>query len=129
MNVFPLVEAAGSSWDMGYQHGAQAAPLVERYLRAIEKGTGRDRSALAAGALAFLPLMEQLSPPYVEEVRGLAAGASLSFEEALICQVRGAAAHAPDDDGCTASPVAGSWATLALLLGALVGLRRRSRRA
>ncbi|SVD34641.1 uncharacterized protein METZ01_LOCUS387495, partial [marine metagenome] len=28
VNLFPLVEAAGSAYDMGYAHGAQAAGLI-----------------------------------------------------------------------------------------------------
>ena len=110
VNRFPLVEAAGSAYDMGYEHGAQAAPLIERYLGYIEKTTGRDRTALAAGALTYVPFIEALSPPFLEEVRGLAEGADLSFEEAMICQVRGAAAQRADvavEEGCTAFAVTG----------------------
>ena len=109
MNQFPLVEAAGSAYDMGYAHGAQAAPLIERYLGFIEKTTGRDRNALAAGALTYVPFIEALSPAYLEEVRGLAEGAGMSFEEAMICQVRGAAAQRADQalEGCTAFAVTG----------------------
>lgn len=94
---------------MGYAHGAQAAPLIERYLRLIEKSTGQDRSALAPGALSYRPLIEALSPAYIEEVRGLADGAGLSFEEGMICQVRGAAAQPIDatPDGCTAFAITG----------------------
>lgn len=87
VNRFPLVEAAGSAYEMGYAHGAQAAALIERYLGFIEKRTGRDRAALGAGALTYVPFIEALSPAYLEEVRGLADGAEMSFEEAMICQV------------------------------------------
>ncbi|MFH1571122.1 MAG: C45 family peptidase, partial [Gemmatimonadota bacterium] len=98
---FPLVEVSGSSYEMGYQHGAQAAPLIERYLRWIEKLTGRDRIELGSRARAFLPYIEDLNPLLLDEVRGLADGAGLTFEEALLCQVRGEAANAPAE-GCTA---------------------------
>jgi hypothetical protein len=30
--AFPLLEVSGSAYEMGYQHGAQAAPLIKRYL-------------------------------------------------------------------------------------------------
>lgn len=109
MNRFPLVEAAGSAYDMGYAHGAQAAPLIQAYLGFIQKSTGRSLDMLAAGAVTHAPAIEALSPAYLEEVRGLAAGAGLSFEEALVCQLRGAAARPMTDapvadavDGCTA---------------------------
>ncbi|MBT3342508.1 MAG: hypothetical protein HN712_13915 [Gemmatimonadetes bacterium] len=108
MNRFPVVEAAGSAFELGHQHGCQARDLIERYLRLIEKSTGRDRSMLAGGAMAFVPRIEALSPAYLEEVRGLAEGADISFEEAMICQVRGAAANeASDNDGCTAFAITG----------------------
>ena len=29
---FPLIEVSGSPYEMGYQHGAQAADLVKKYL-------------------------------------------------------------------------------------------------
>ena len=110
VNLFPLVEAAGSAYDMGYAHGAQAAGLIERYLGFIEKTTGRDRTALGAGALTYVPFIEALSPAYLEEVRGLADGARISFEEAMICQVRGAAAQ-PASEGCTAFAITGEGTT------------------
>jgi hypothetical protein len=109
LNQFPLIEAAGSAYDMGYAHGAQAAPLIERYLGYIEKATGRDRSALSAGALTYVPRIKALSGAYLEEVQGLADGAGLSFEEAMICQVRGAAPLPAEQtvDGCTAFAITG----------------------
>ena len=38
----------------------------------------------------------------LDEIRGLAEGASISFEHALLCQVRGEATRAPLGEGCTA---------------------------
>lgn len=101
MHAFPLVSVTGTSYEMGYQHGQQAAPLIRNYLRWIEKSTGKDREELGRNALAFQPFIQRLSPAFLEEVRGLAAGAGLSYEEALLCQVRGEAVHARPA-GCTA---------------------------
>ena len=106
-HVFPLFEVSGSSYDMGYQHGAQARGLVDRYLLWIERSNGRSRDVLGRDALAFLPLMEALSPSLVEEVRGLAAGADISFEEAMLCQTRGTPPE-PGVDGCSAFAVKGT---------------------
>jgi isopenicillin-N N-acyltransferase-like protein len=108
VNAWPLVEVSGSSYEMGRQHGVQAAPLIDRYLRWIEKQTGKARDELGCRARAFLPCIEQLNPQLLDEVRGLADGAGLTFEEALVCQARGAAAAAPLEgsaasvEGCTA---------------------------
>ena len=107
MNEFPLVQVEGNSYEMGHQHGAQAAPLIQKYIQWIEKSTGKPRDLLGRNALAYQPFIEKLSPPLIEEVRGLAAGAEISFEEAMLCQVRGAAASVPAE-GCTAFALTGS---------------------
>lgn len=107
MHEFPLIEVKGDARQMGRQHGEQAGPLIHRYLAWIEKSCGRPRDELAVGALRLLPFIERLSPRYIEEIRGLAEGAALSFEEALLCQVRGEAARAAPD-GCTAFALRGA---------------------
>lgn len=106
MHEFPLVVVEGGARDMGLQHGRQAAPLIHRYLGWIEKSCRRPRAELEQGAMALLPYIEKLSPAYVEEVRGLADGAGIRFEEALLCQVRGEAASALRE-GCTAFALTG----------------------
>lgn len=92
-HTFPLIEVAGSGYEMGYQHGAQAAGLVRKYLRWIDRLTGLSRDALCRNAMGFWPLMECMSPAFSEEVRGLAAGAGISLEEAVLCQARAEAAQ------------------------------------
>ena len=101
MHEFPLIQVAGSAYEMGYQHGAQASTLIGKYLQWIEKSSGKQRTELGRHALTFLPLMEELSAAFVEEIRGLAVGAGIAFEEALICQTRGAMVPA-QSEGCTA---------------------------
>ena len=105
--TFPLIAVSGSSYEMGYQHGRQAGDLVQRYLTWIEKITGKSRADLCQNAQKFLPLIEALSPALVEEMRGLAEGAELSFEEALLCQARGEVAQVAPE-GCTAFALTGS---------------------
>ena len=99
-HAFPLFEVSGSSYEMGYQHGAQAADLVRQYLLWIERLTGMSRDVLCRNAMSFLPAIEALSAQFVEEIRGLADGAGISFEEAVLCQVRTEAAKVPDG-ACT----------------------------
>src|SRR6185503_5427140 len=100
-HTFPLVEVSGTAYELGYQHGEQAAALIQRYLLYMERLTSLSRDTLCRNALVFLPLIERLSPAYLEEVRGLAAGAGLTFEEALLCQARAEAAYTPAE-GCSA---------------------------
>jgi isopenicillin-N N-acyltransferase-like protein len=73
----------------------------------IERLTGIARGRLCRNAMALLPLMEALSPAFVEEVRGLAAGASIRFEEAVLCQARAEAGHMMEG-GCTAFALRGA---------------------
>lgn len=105
--AFPLLEVSGSAYEMGYQHGAQAAPLIERYLRLTERLTGKPRDLLCRNAMALLPYMEALSPAFVEEIRGLADGAGIRFEEAVLCQARAEAGRIPEG-GCTAFALTGA---------------------
>ena len=69
------MEVCGSSYEMGYQHGAQVVGLVRRYIELIEKLTGWPQDVLSRNALAFLPILQAFSPAFVDEVRGLADGA------------------------------------------------------
>ncbi len=106
-HVFPIFEVSGTAYEMGYQHGAQARCLVQRYLTWIDRLTGRPRDELCRGAMAFLPYIEKLSPAMVEEIRGLADGADISFEEAVLCQARSEAAQVREG-GCTAFALTGA---------------------
>ena len=94
MNLFPYIEVSGSSYEMGYQHGAQAPSLVQNYLTWIEKLTSRSRDALASNAVAFRPYIEPLSPRFVDEVKGLPDAPGIPFEEALRGHGRAGAAPA-----------------------------------
>lgn len=117
IDAFPLIEVSGTSYEMGRQHGEQAAEIVRRYLILIERVSNTSRETLCRNAMRFLPRLQTLSSRFVEEVRGLADGARISLEEAMLCQVRGEASH-PWDAGCTAFALRGE-ATLdgSLLVG------------
>ncbi len=106
-HAFPLVEVSGSAYDMGYAHGAQAHDLVRKYLLWIDKLTGKPRDLLCRNAMRLEPHMRALGPRFLEEVRGLAAGAGISYEEAVLCQCRAEAARAPDG-ACTAFALKGA---------------------
>ncbi len=105
--TFPLLEVAGSAYELGYQHGAQAARLIERYLRLTERLTGKSRDQLCRNAMTLLPYMQALSADFVTEVRGLADGAGIAFEEAVLCQARAEAGRV-SEGGCTAFAITGS---------------------
>ena len=106
-NTFPYVVVSGTPFEMGFQHGGQAAGMIQRYLLLTERLTNLSRDTLCRNALAFLPLIERLSPAYVDEVRGLAVGAEISFEEALLCQARAEAGYTAEG-GCSAFALTGT---------------------
>ena len=93
---------------MGRQHGEQAAPLIAGYLAWIEKNTGIDRDELGRRARAFEPFIDAINPLLLDEVRGLAEGAAIAYDHALLCQARGEAARAPLPEGCTAFALTGA---------------------
>ena len=105
--TFPLIEVSGTSYEMGFQHGRQAGDLIQKYLSFIEKLTGKSRAELCQNVREFYPLIEKLSPSLIEEIKGLAKGADISLDEALLCQARGEAASVPAQ-GCTAFALKGS---------------------
>jgi len=57
--------------------------------------------------MLLLPFMEALSPAYVTEIHGLADGAGITFDEAVLCQARAEAGRVPEG-GCTAFAITGS---------------------
>jgi len=113
---YPYVEAAGTPYELGFQHGrqaaAQAAAFAE-YLIATASARdprhpeGRSRAEVLQAACRFLPLFEEYCPALLEEVHGLAAGADLPFEEALLLQIRGEVSPLLLEEACTTLAVAG----------------------
>lgn len=59
------------------------------------------RDQVLARTREFLPHFERYAPGMVEELRGIAEGARISFEEALLLQIRGEIVYAMTS-GCTA---------------------------
>jgi isopenicillin-N N-acyltransferase-like protein len=106
-HTFPLIRVAGNAYELGYQHGAQAAGLIRRYLLLLERVTRMPRDGLCRNAGRFVPLIEAFIPAYMEQVRGLAAGAQISFEEAMLCQARAEAAY-QFAKGCSAFALSGA---------------------
>lgn len=105
---FPYIEVSGNSFEMGYQHGVQVPDLIEKYLLLIERITHKSRDTLCRNARAYVSLLEKFSLSFVEELKGLANGAGISFEEAVVCQLRGSAAYSVAQEGCTSFAMTGS---------------------
>jgi hypothetical protein len=120
---FRLVEVSGNAYERGFQFGRACGDMVDRYPEVLRNILGRDarlrdpsaepkelgRAELERRALRFLPLFEAFAPEQVEEIRGVAAGAEVPFETALLVNVRGEVGvfdrKAEALSGCTAFAV------------------------
>lgn len=114
---FPLIEVRGSAFERGRQHGELARERVHRsvahYLVQLE-GMGIRAELMRDLVRRYLPLAEAFDPNYVEEMRGIAAGAQTEFERIVLVNARteilqlarienerGLTLHEDDPDGCT----------------------------
>ena len=84
-----------------------AALRIEAQWRAMDtRPAAARREELLARAMRFLPSLERFAPHLVEEVRGIADGARLSFAEVLLVNVRAEVMGLTTvDAGCTAFAV------------------------
>jgi isopenicillin-N N-acyltransferase-like protein len=95
---FPLYKARGTPRQVGRQHGEQAARQIKAHLEMM-RGR-RSEEQFRRQVAQFQPIFDRHCPHILEEIRGLAEGASISLEEALACSVRGELRSAPAA-GCT----------------------------
>lgn len=112
---FPLIEMSGPPRERGRQYGTQAAERVGRsvaYYADQLQAAGIDWARAKSLAAGYLPLIQDFSPAYVEEMRGIAEGAGVDLEGIVIVNARtemmfGAKkqARSGGDDGCTGAIV------------------------
>ena len=113
---FPLIEISGPPQERGRQYGAQTADRIRKgvshYLAQL-KELSLDADGVAALVRDYLPVIEAFEPAYIEEMRGIAEGASVPFEDVVLLNARTeilklakpevrARLKTPDEpDGCT----------------------------
>ncbi len=115
---FPLIELSGGPEARGRQYGAAAADRVRKSLAHYDAQlaeSGQDVAGIRALARAFVPRIEAFAPDFVPEMRGIAEGANVAFEDILLVNCRTeilqlakrqeaaalAAAERRAPDGCT----------------------------
>ncbi|MBI2195241.1 MAG: hypothetical protein HYU36_24945 [Planctomycetes bacterium] len=117
---YPYLEVSGTPFEMGLQHGHAVPDSIHRFLEMIFDATtnsDRPRDAILKRTLRVVPLLETHAPRFLEEIRGLAAGAQIRFEEAVLLQLRGEVAQIPDG-ACTTYAISGrGTATTQILIG------------
>ena len=88
---FPLIEISGDALERGKQYGKKAS---ERIYKGIEHYTGQierlnlKRPDLEAVVRDYVPVMNRFDSEHVIELRGIAEGADVSFEDIVLLNAR-----------------------------------------
>ena len=89
---YPHVRVQGAPHERGLQYGTQAAPRVRRSVEAyrgvFERWAGLDWASARRLAGEYVPSIAALDERYLDEMRGIAQGAALDFEDVLAINVR-----------------------------------------
>jgi isopenicillin-N N-acyltransferase-like protein len=88
---FLFLEFAGDAWDVGRLHGVRMREAIREQLDQTMRQAslcGLSRQDACAWAEEQLARIEALAPHWIDELRGLAHGASISLTEAAALQVR-----------------------------------------
>jgi isopenicillin-N N-acyltransferase-like protein len=87
----PLIEVSGAPYERGVQYGRQAAARIRKgadaYTAQIAK-SGLDWAGVCALVADYLPVIERFEPAYVTEMRGIAEGANVAFEQVALLNAR-----------------------------------------
>ena len=86
-----LIDLSGSPHDRGVQYGRQAVQEIGRsvgHYGAQAEALGLDHSRLAQIVREYLPVLEAFDHRQVEEMRGIAVGAAVSFEQIVLVNAR-----------------------------------------
>ncbi|MEQ9329743.1 C45 family peptidase [Thalassobaculum sp.] len=113
----PLIDVSGRPRERGRQYGAQAAGRIAKGVSHYSdqlRGMGLGWPEIRALVDDYLPVIERFEPAYVDEMRGIAEGAGVPFEQIALLNarteilklgsrpdLRARLAAAEDPDGCT----------------------------
>ncbi len=109
-SALPRIELSGSHRDIGRQHGeaarTQIRDSIAYYRDSFKKITGLEWSEIKHNAGRWLAPIDAYFPGIVDEVRGIAEGAGVAFEEVLALNARGElSTHNPfaeeAEEGCS----------------------------
>ena len=104
---YPYFKVSGSPFELGRQHGEACREQVHSFLehsyQTIGEHKNQDRETLRMRAESFVPSIKEFIPDAIEEMRGIAAGANVSFAEVVLLNVRTelTLGNAGLSDGCS----------------------------
>ncbi|KIW58352.1 hypothetical protein PV05_02877 [Exophiala xenobiotica] len=101
----PEVVASGSAWDIGFAHGSQIPnrirTAISNYEELFQETADCDWAESKNRASTYLPSLEQNHPDLVEEMRGIAEGSGVDFQDVLALNLRSEISLTNYSDGCT----------------------------
>jgi isopenicillin-N N-acyltransferase-like protein len=97
---YPVYKARGTHRELGRQHGEQAARQIKAHIEMMRARPRLSEEQFRQRVSRFQPMFERYCPHLLEEMRGLAEGAGVTLEEAVLCNIRGELGGAPAA-GCT----------------------------
>ena len=90
--MFPHVSVSGTAHERGRQYGMQAADRVRRSIAAYADVFAHyaqwDWARVTEEARRYVPAVEDFGPTYLEEMRGIADGAGVAFDDVMAINVR-----------------------------------------
>ena len=91
-DTFPSYRFEGTHYEIGKQFGEACVDRIHLHLELatnrLEQKQGIKRETALANAHRFQPWVQEVAPFFDEEIRGIAAGAHISIEEAWLLQLR-----------------------------------------
>jgi len=95
--VLPTIEISGTRRELGRQHGEAAREQIRDsiafYRQSFQRASGLTWDEITAQAPRWAPLVEDYIPGISDELRGIAEGAGVTFEEILALNARGELSH------------------------------------
>jgi isopenicillin-N N-acyltransferase like protein len=115
--AFPFIEVSGNPRNAGLQYGRKAATWIHRSIQIYQRlfaDKGIEWADARAAAPPFAAKIEQVYPRLAQEMRAMAEGAAVPFEDIVAINARTELLHgcfgkarqdADDVDGCTGAVV------------------------
>lgn len=106
---FKIVEVSGSHYEMGYQYGAACPEISGMRDMTFELFGGHDsvKNLMQKYIPMYLPAAEKYAPEIVEEMKGMAAGAKVDFEDIFFLNITYEISVPDVMGGCTSFAASG----------------------
>jgi isopenicillin-N N-acyltransferase-like protein len=95
--ALPVIEVSGDRREVGRQHGEAAREQIHSsiafYQQSFKRASGLTWDEILQQAPRWTPIVEAFLPGIGEELRGIAEGAGIRYEEVLALNARGELSH------------------------------------